>query len=338
MPVRMKDIAEDLGISIVTVSKVLNNHRDISLATKQRVLRRIKELNYHPSLRAQGLVSGKSFMIGFIVPDLVYSFFSEIAVSLSSVVKAQGYSLLIVSSDESEQAEIAEIDQMLRHSVDALVVASCQSNPDSFLRVREQKIPLLLVDRHFDDAKSSFVGANDLLVGQMATEHLISIGRRRIAHIGGDNVSTSLQRLEGYRKAMTRNKIGIPSGYIVKRAHIDESSDVTARLAMECLLKLKIRPDAVFCHNDPAAIGAMNAVLDRGLRIPEDIAIIGCGNIRYSDSLRVPLSTIDVSTVLLGQKAGEMILRQITSAKPLNSVLIQPKLIQRISTMLDPCP
>jgi LacI family transcriptional regulator len=336
MPIRMKDIAEDLGISVVTVSKVLNNHRDISAATKQRVLRRMKELNYLPSLRAQGLVSGKSFMVGFIVPDLVYSFFSEIAVSLSALLKAHGYSLLIVSSDESEQREIAEIDHMVRHRVDALVIASCQADPDFLLRLRQQKIPVLLVDRHFSDAKSSFVGADDVLVGQMATEHLIGIGRRRIAHIGGTHVSTSQQRMEGYWLALARNKIKVPSEYAVKRAYIDESSDTTARAAMERLLKLKNRPDAVFCHNDPAAIGAMNAILDSGLRIPEDIAVIGSGNIRYSESLRVPLSTIDVSTALLGKKAGEMILRQLAvPSSAVNSMLIPPKVIQRQSTAVS---
>jgi len=333
MPTRMKDIANDLGISVVTVSKVLNNHRDISAATKERVLRRVKELNYRPSLRAQGLVSGKSFMIGVIVPDLVHVFFSEIAVSIASSVKTQGYNLLIASTNEVAETEEAEIDSMLRHGVDALIVASCQSNPDFLLRVQEYKVPVLLMDRHFSEVKRGFIGADDGLIGRMATEHLIDIGRRRIAHIGGGRVSTSLERLEGYRQALQKRKIRVLPEYVVKRDHIDESSDVTAKAAMESLLNLKRRPDAVFCHNDPAAIGAMNAILDRGLRIPEDIAVIGCGNIRYSESLRVPLSTIDVPAQMIGEHAAEMILRQVADGKEPKSILIPPRLIQRQSTM-----
>lgn len=332
MPTRMKDIAKDLGISVVTVSKVLNNHRDISAATKERVLRRVKELHYRPSLRAQGLVSGKNFMIGVIVPDLVHAFFSEVAVSIASAVKAQGYNLLITSANEVAETEEAEIDLMLRHGVDALIIASCQPNSDFLLRVQEYDIPVLLMDRHFSKVKTGFIGADDTLIGRMATQHLIDIGRRRIAHIGGGRVSTSLERLEGYREALQKKRIRVPPEYVVKRVHVDESSDVTARAAMESLLNLKRRPDAVFCHNDPAAIGAMNAILDRGLRIPEDIAVIGCGNIRYSESLRVPLSTIDVPAHQIGEHAAEMILRQITERKEPKSILIPPQLIQRQST------
>ncbi|MEO6923345.1 MAG: LacI family DNA-binding transcriptional regulator [Bryocella sp.] len=328
----MKDIATDLGISVVTVSKVLNNHHDISAATKERVLRRVKELNYRPSLRAQGLVSGKTFMIGVVVPDLVHAFFSEIAVSIATCVKSQGYNLLITSANEVAETEVEEVDLMLRHGVDALIIASCQPNPDFLLRVKEYDIPVLLMDRHFSKTKTGFIGADDKLIGRMATQHLIDIGRRRIAHIGGGNVSTSLERLEGYREVLRKNKIRVLPEYVVKRIHVDESSDVTARAAMESLLDLKHRPDAVFCHNDPAAIGAMNAILDRGLRIPEDIAVIGCGNIRYSESLCVPLSTIDVPAHLIGEHAAEMILRQISEGKEPKSILIPPRLIQRQST------
>jgi len=333
MPTRMKDIAADLGVSVVTISKVLHNHRDISAATKERVLRRVRELNYRPSLRAQGLVSGKSFIIGVIVPDLVHAFFSEIAVSIASSVKAQGYNLLIASTNESAETEDAEMKSMLRHGVDALIVASCQPNSDFLLRVQEHDVPILMMDRHFSKIKTGFVGADDTLIGRMATEHLIDIGRRRIAHIGGGTVSTSLERLEGYRQALRKKKMRVLPEYVVKRDHIDESSDVTGREAMQSLLRLDRRPDAVFCHNDPTAIGVMNAILDHGLRIPEDIAVIGCGNIRYSESLRVPLSTIDVPAQSIGERAAEMILYQMSKGKEPKSILIPPRLIPRQSTM-----
>lgn len=335
MTVRMKDIAEDLGVSVVTVSKAFNNHSDVSAETKARVLQRMKELNYQPSLHAQGLASGRSFIVGFIVPDLVHAFFSEIAKSLSRVLNAQGYGLVISSSDEDPEIERKEIDQMIRRRVDALLIASCQSNSDSLMRLSDQKISYILIDRTFQRQKDNFVGANDVLVGEMATEHLIKLGRRRIAHIGGQMVSTSIDRLQGYKNALARHKIRLNPDYVINRGRGDESGDITGREAMEKLLKLDPLPDAVFCFNDPAAIGAMGAILDAGLRIPEDIAIVGCGNIRYSESLRVPLTSVDVPSSTLGEKAGKLALQMMKAPKPQSakSIHVPPTLIVRQSSV-----
>ena len=194
---------------------------------------------------------------------------------------------------------------MVRRRIDVLLVASCQENAKT-LRLVADDIPLVLFDRKFKDFDANFVGTDDVLVGKMATEHLIQLGHRRIAHIGGMKTSTSLGRLQGYKNALARHKIAVPASYIIHRKRSDESGDKTGRQAMEKMLKLKPRPDAVFCVNDPAAIGAMNAIISAGLRIPEDVALIGAGNIRYAESFRVPLSTIDVSTSALGEFAGNL--------------------------------
>jgi LacI family transcriptional regulator len=333
MAVRMKDIARELGVSTVTVSKVFNNHTDIGAATRERVLRRIKELNYQPSLHAQGLASGQSFMIGLVVPDLVHVFFSEVAKSISKVIRQQGYGLVISSSNDDPRLEREEISQMMRHRVDALIVASCQEASKG-LRAISAEVPLILLDRKYDDFKANFIGINDELVGKMATGHLIERGFRRIAYIGGRTASTSHGRLIGYKQALAEHGISVPETYIVSRRHADESGDTTGCRAMEKLLKLRPRPDAVFCFNDPAAVGAMNAILSAGLRIPEDIAIIGAGNIRYGGSLRVPLSSIEVFSDTLGENAGKLALQLTASKKsaPPKAIVIQPKLIVRDST------
>ena len=333
MAVRMKDIAQDLGVSVVTVSKVFNNHRDISPATRERVLRRMKELNYQPSLHAQGLVSGQSFMIGLIVPDLVHAFFSEVAKSISAVVRKKGFGLVISSSNDDPQLEQDEISLMVRHRIDVLVVASCQENSKTLSAVGKET-PLVLLDRRFRDFDANFVGTDDVLVGKMATEHLVQMGYRRIAHIGGRKTSTSLGRLQGYKSALARHRISVPDSYVIHRKRSDESGDTTGRQAMEKMLKLKPRPDAVFCFNDPAAIGAMNAIISAGLRIPEDIALIGAGNIRYAESFRVPLSTIDVSSSALGEFAGSLALQLAAQKRPAQpkTIVVQPKLIIRDTT------
>ncbi len=337
MAVRMKDIARDLGVSVVTVSKVFNNHKDIGPATRERVLRRIKELNYQPSLHAQGLASGQSFMIGLIVPDLVHVFFSEVAKSISSAIRKEGYGLIISSSNDDPRLEQEELLMMMRHRVDALIVASCQETSKHLREVAEE-VPLILLDRKYEDFKTNFVGTNDILVGQVATEHLIERGFRRIAYIGGKKVSTSQERMRGYRKTLLHHGISVPESYIVERKHSDASDDTTGCQAMKKLLKVKPRPDAVFCFNDPAAIGAMNAILAAGLRIPQDIAIIGAGNIRYAESFRVPLSSVDVSRDSLGEYVGNLAIQITARKKPARrkSIVVQPRLIARDSTGAKP--
>jgi LacI family transcriptional regulator len=334
MAIRLKDIAQDLGVSMVTVSKVLRNHPDISEETRERVLRRMEELNYRPNLAARALVTGKTHLMGLVVPDLVHSFFSQIANAISNVLRGKGYSLVITSSQEDPELEQQEIDQLLARSVDCLFIATTQRTLKSFRRIEEQETPYILMDRKLPRLAANFVGVNDELVGYMATEHLIEIGCRRIAHIGTPNLSPALGRLKGYRRALTHYDIRVPAEYVIIRPHGDDAGDVTGYDAMKTLLGLRPLPDAVFCHNDPTALGAMNAILEAGLKIPADIAIMGCGNVRYSDSLRVPLTTIDQDCEAMGERAARLALSLLESKTPPQpqSILIEPKLVVRDST------
>src|ERR1017187_2296226 len=147
MPATMKTIARDLGVSVVTVSKVLHNHTDISQETRKRVLRRMKEVNYQPNLAARALSTGRTSLIGLIVPDLVHPFFAQVAKGISARLSSQGYSLIISSSEENPQLERREIDQMLARRVDALLLASTENNPDSLEKLKNHSLPFVLLDR-----------------------------------------------------------------------------------------------------------------------------------------------------------------------------------------------
>ncbi len=338
MAARLKDIAKDLGVSVITVSKVLRNHPDIGEATRERVLQRMRELNYQPNLAARALVTGKTFCVGLIVPDLVHPFFAQVAKGLSGCLRDKQYGLLLASSEEDPELERQEIEHLLARRVDALIVASAQSSPQCFRDVEERRTPLVLIDRQFADLPANFIGIDDFEAGVLATTHLLSIGCRRIAHIRGPEVSTSLGRLRGYRSALEKHGVAVQDELVVREATSDESGDQSGRQAMLRLLKLSPRPDAVFCYNDPVAMGAMDVILESGLRIPEDIALIGCGNVLYSASLRVPLSTIDQRSAEIGAKAGEMALKLIGSRKqpqPPEIILFPPELIVRASTRLE---
>jgi LacI family transcriptional regulator len=335
MAVRMKDIARDLGVSTVTVSKAIRNHSDISPKTRGRVLRRIKELNYQPNLAARTLVTGRTYAIGLIVPDLVHPFFSEVAKALARVLRERDYGLLISSSEEDPALERDEIERLLARRVDALIIASTQRTAESFRRIREEGVPYVLIDRRFDGLTAPFVGVRDEEVGELATQHLIDMGCRRIAHIRGPEISPALGRMEGWRRALSRNRRAAPPAYIVSSRSSDDAGDNCGHDAMQRLLKLKPLPDGVFCYNDPIAIGALRAVLERGLRVPEDIAIVGCGNILHSAFLRVPLTSIDQDSAGIGEKAAEMALSMIETKKlPVKpkTILLHPTLIVRDST------
>jgi LacI family transcriptional regulator len=334
MTVRLKDIAADLGVSTVTVSKVLRGNSDIGAATRARVLQRMRELNYQPNMLARALASGQSSTIGLVVPDLVHPFFAEFARSLSACLRAGGYALVLASSEEDPEVERSEMRALLNRGIDVLLVASCQPKAMKDPLVRDGRTPLLLIDRRLDAVKASFVGSDDRMVGEMAARHLIAIGRRRIAHIGGSGTSPSVDRLAGYRKALGDAGISAPKNLIVARERFEETGDLAGRQAMQELLSRKARPDAVFCYNDLSAIGAMQATLEAGLRVPEDIAFVGCGNLRYAPYLRVPLTSIDHSTGRMGEIAAQLALELATGPKKKTQVtLLKPALVVRQSSV-----
>ncbi len=330
----MKDIARDLGVSVVTVSKVLRNHSDIGEETRQRVLQRIKELRYRPNLSARSLVTGRTFLVGLVVPDLLHPFFAEIAKALSSTLRKKEYYLIISSSEEDPELEEREIDQLLGRRLDALIIASVSPGPDILRRIEDQGTPYVLIDRRFPNLSASFVGVDDEAVGRLATEHLIEARCKRIAHIRGRENSVGNQRLAGYRRALEAHGRRVPEEYVVVQNNVDVDSRESGRQAMERLLRLPSPPDGVFCYNDPLAMGAMDCILDAGLRIPQDIAVIGCGNLHYDSSLRVPLSSIDQHSVEIGERAAKLVLRMVENktAPPPKSIILQPSVVARLST------
>ena len=335
MVVRMKDIARDLGVSVVTVSKVLRNHSDISAETRERVLKRVKELNYRPNLAARALVTGRTNMVGLVVPDLVHPFFAEVAKGISSVLRKKGYGLVISSSEEDPELERQEIDDLLARRMDVLILASTQWTVEAFRRIESLNTPYVLIDRKFTGLASHFVGVDDERVGAMATKHLIEQGCRRIAHIRGRETSPAIGRFEGYRRALREHGLAFDSRYVVTGSSADDAGEVSGYRAMQRLLDLEKWPDAVFCFNDSIALGAMKAIFEAGLNVPKQIAIVGCGNFSYTGLLRVPLTTVDQQSSAIGVEAAKLALRAARAKKPIRpkEILLEPKLVARASSL-----
>jgi LacI family transcriptional regulator len=273
--------------------------------------------------------------MGLVVPDLVHSFFSQLAKDLSRVLRKKGYGLIIASSDEDSELEKEEIGQMMARNLDVLLVASAQENGDTFRRLAEQRRSFVLIDRRIQNLKANYVGTDDHMAGVIATEHLIANGCRRIAHIAGERLSPAVDRREGYYTALQKHGLTMPERYISARARGDESGDLAGYDAMKSLLQLNPRPDGVFCYNDPMASGAIQAILKAGLRIPQDIAIVGCGNVQYAAMLRVPLTSVDQDSATLADRTAKMALGLVgkkDSTRP-RTILTEPRLVARESSL-----
>ncbi|MGH9604271.1 MAG: LacI family DNA-binding transcriptional regulator [Terracidiphilus sp.] len=335
-PVRMKDIARDMGLSTVTVSKVLRGHSDISAQTSKRVLKRMKELHYQPNFAARALITGRTWTVGLVVPDLLHPFFAQIAKAVSAAIRVHGYSLIITTAEDTPALEREEIEQLIARRVDVMIVASTQRSLESFRRIEERKIPYVLIDRKIAGLDANFVGVDDEAVGLMATGHLIEQGCGTIAHLRGSQTSTAIGRLKGFRRALAAHHLAaLPQHIVSTGSSGDDRGEPGGYNAAVKLLESTPRPDGIFCFNDPIALGAMRAIIDAGLRIPEDIAVAGCGNVLYSGFLRVPLTSIDQDSAAIGQRAAQLALSLVGQKEPAppKTVLVASHLVARASTL-----
>lgn len=336
MNVRLKDIALELGVSAVTVSRALRDQPDISSETKARIIARAKELNYVPNLMAHDLVTGRSSLIGLVVPDLIHPFFGEVASGLSSRLRENGYHLIVESSESDPKLEREQIEHLLALHLDCLVLASCQNNCDSLRRIRDARVPLVLIDRRCSGFDTNFVGVNDYRVGELATEHLIAQGCRRIAHVRGPANNVGNNRVEGFRDSLQRHGIALPEDFIISTGDSSESAgELRGRQAMAAILKSKSRPDGLFCFNDSIAVGAMVKAIEIGVSVPRDLAIVGCGNFYYCGNLQIPLTSVDQRAIEMGRRIARMIdQRHGKLLSRSRKVILEPQLIVRASSRL----
>jgi LacI family transcriptional regulator len=321
------DIGRELGLSAMTVSRALNGSPDVSEETRRRVLSHAQRVNYRPNRWARSLVTQKSHMMGIIVPDISHSFFSEITRAVQQTLEAHDYALMLCHTDGDVAREEAAIDMLLSSRVDGLIVAS-QRREDDPGPFRGMRIPFVLLDRFFAGLDCACARTDDFRVGQMATEYLIELGHRRIAHLRGSAVSVGRLRFEGYQDAMRRR------GLIYEPVWIVDSGLRFANgySGMQQLLALNPRPTAVFAANDPSAIGAIRACRDAGLCVPRDISVIGAGAVEGPLVPNPFVTTIDWSREELGRKAAALLLAAVNKTPVAETELIAaPRLVVRQS-------
>src|SRR5262245_47702899 len=328
----MKRIAGELGVSITTVSKVLNNHADISAATRSRVLAKVEELGYQRNAVARSLSLRRTHTLGIVIPDLMHSFFVEIIAGIEPVASVRGYGLLLCSSGEDPGKERAELEMLRGRQVDGVVLASAHGvgNTELLQQLVKRGTTLVMIDR--DDhstVKCHRVLTDDTRVGELATEHLLDLGRRAIAHIAGPPIAHARRRERGWRAALQARSIEPAADWLAPGGFMESDG----YHAMKRLLAARPRIDAVFAANDPSAIGAMKAIWEAGLRVPDDVAMVGVGDIALGDLLRVPLTTVGWSRQEQGRFAAELLLNGLDlDEDPPQRIVIPPRLIVRASS------
>ncbi len=329
----MKRIASELGVSITTVSKVLNNRTDIGHATRARVLAKVAAVGYQPNAVARSLTLRRTHTLGVVIPDLMHSFFVEIVAGFEAAASARGYGLLLCSSNEDPAKERQELEMLRQRQVDGIVLGSANAagNTDLLQQLTSVGIGIVMIDRDdHPEVRCDRVITNDEEVGRLATAHLIELGRRAIGHIAGPSIVHAKRRADGYRAALEQLDIKAKPEWIVRGGF----KEADGYKAMKRLLGTRPRIDAVFAANDPAAIGAMKAIWDAGLDVPADIAVVGAGDITFGDLLRVPLTTVSWSREDQGKAAAGLLLDRLDTQPPgkPKRVVIPPHLVVRRSS------
>jgi LacI family transcriptional regulator len=334
MTVRLKDIADDLNLSKMTISKVLRGQADVSPTTKARVLQRMKELNYRPNIQARSLRTGNTFSIGLVIPMLSNSYYADLARSLVQTVKIRNYGVMISSAEEDADVERREIELQLSRQVDALVIATVQESPEFFATLGQQRAPIVLVDHKPHSFEASSVGLRDQDIGYLAARHLVDRGCRKIAYLRGPRTAAADLRWSGYRDALDEFHLSFKPELVVDPGEMHPNEYQRGFDAMTRLLEKRAKPDGVMCYSDLLALGVIDAILAKGFRVPLDIAVIGCGDQPFLRGLRVPLSTVSLSGEEVGRRVGRLLLRALASSEPMpcRSVFVAPKIVPRQST------
>jgi LacI family transcriptional regulator len=332
MPTTLADIARELGVSKMTVSRAINDNPLIAAETRNKVLEVARRLNYKPNQHARALATNRSQLIGIIVPDLMNLYFAEVIRAIETVARPAGFQLLICVTDEDKTREIEEVEALLQRT-DGLIINSVfpPSETRAYQKMLAKGAKIVLVDRTLENLKCSSVVTDNIKVGQMATEHLISLGHKRIGHLRGDSSSVSTERFEGYKDALSRHKLRFNKS-LARNCGLLESEGYQA---MRSWLAEGDVPEAIFAVNDPAAIGAMRALEEARLRAGKNVALVGAGNIHYGEMLRVPLTTVSWSRSEMGSNAARLLIESIESknATPRpQRVVLQPDLIVRDSS------
>jgi len=306
--INIKDVAELAGVSITTVSHVINQTRYVSEELVERVNKAMAELDYHPNTLARSLRSGRTKTIGLVIPDISNQFFAEVSRKIEDKGFEYGYSVILCNTDDDSSKEKSYIDVLVANQVDGIVFISAGEVSDNLAKTFNSNLPIVIADRDVQDIQSDIVLVDNYLGGYDATRYLIRLGHRRIGCITGPSpVTPSAQRLQGFRDAMQESGLQVDPALIAAGDFRYQSGEA----AMQKLLGQPPPPTAVFAFNDMMAMGAIRAVYNNGLKIPEDFSLIGFDDIPLSRAIYPTLTTMAQPIVEMANLVVDLLVEKI---------------------------
>jgi LacI family transcriptional regulator len=326
--VTIKDVAREAGVSVATVSRVWNDADFVSPETRQRVAEVAARLGYSPHGAARSLITRTTFALGVLLPDLYGEFFSEIIRGIDHVAQAAGYHILVSSSHESKD-EIDAALRSMRGRVDGMIIMSSDLEAQRTLHALQGSFPAVLLNGGEESNAFDTITVENHAGAREMTQHLVARGHRRIAMIGGPQRNfDAAERLRGYRTALAEHGIACDESLVVQ----GDFSELSGHRAVQQLLALESRPTAIFAANDSMAIGALSALRENHLRVPEDMAVAGFDDIPLARYMNPPLSTVHVDISQLGERAAALLLSSLQKrTRPHEHLQLSTTLVIRAS-------
>ncbi|MFV0366403.1 MAG: LacI family DNA-binding transcriptional regulator [Mangrovibacterium sp.] len=327
----MNEVAKRAGVSIATVSRVLNNNESVNEDTRNKILAAIKELKYSPSRVAKRLRSknGGGNMIGIMIPDISNPFYVEVLKGIESIAFEQGYVTIFCNFEQSEEKETAYLKILESEAIDGLIAASVNDVNPILERMLNAGLPVVCVDRDLKGVNVDLVQVDNEYGTYNAVSYLIKSGYKRIGYIGGLNtISTSKAREAGYCRALVESGLEVDESLVLDG---DSSLESGASMA-EQLLSLTNPPDALFCGNNLLTLGALKVINRRGIKVPEDIGIVGFDDMAWASSLNPPLTSVHQPAREIGRRAGDLLIQRIKNPnRPTAKIVLETELRVRKS-------
>lgn len=330
MAATIKDIARLAKVSMNTVSRALNEKPDVNAETSKRILKIAQELNYSPNTIARSLVSKKTRILGVVVTDNANPFYAQVLKGIEDTALQRRYNIILCNSDENSQKEQMALQLLREKRIDGILITPVQKDKAYIIQLKELNIPFVLLNRYSKEIKTDYVINDNTYGAQLAVEHLIDIGRRKIAYIGGPSTISSVQeRLEGCHKALKNAGLSVRD-LVVEHTNLKMEDGY---FAMKKLLKNPAVTTGVFAYSDLLSIGAMKAIKEAGLHIPEDIALVGYDDIDLAEFLETPLTTVRQPRYEIGKKATNILINKLEGIKSIKHkcIVLRPELIIRKS-------
>jgi LacI family transcriptional regulator len=304
----MRDVAEQAGVSLTTVSHVINRTRFVSLDVTERVMSAMDQLNYRPNELARSLRRGHTRTLGLILPDSANPYFAEIGHAIEVAAYESGYNVILCNTHGVEQKESHYINVLRNKQVDGIIFVATGDKTNSISQTLGDDFPVLLVDRELVGVSTDVIIVNNYQGGYLATQHLLNLGHTKIACISGPSrIRPSSERISGYTQALEQAGVNVNPDYF-RMGDFHPNSGYQAALE---LLNLADPPTAIFACNDLMAIGVIRAGMEMGRKVPDDLALVGFDNIELAAYTIPPLTTISQPIEEMGEIATQLLIRRI---------------------------